>query len=104
MKEVPDEERLLAVAAALASPHRLRLVALLTDGRQYVSQLAREVGLSRPLTHMHLQKLEAAGLVSSELELSDEGKAVRYFVATDFSLLLTPAAIAAAIESKGDNT
>src|SRR4051794_13659431 len=102
MTEVPDEERLLAVAAALASPHRLRIVALLTEGRQYVSQLAREIGLSRPLTHMHLQKLAAAGLVSSELELSEDGKAVRYFVATDFSLVLTPAAIAAALDPQGE--
>ena len=67
MKEVPDEERLLEVAAALASPHRLKLIALLTEGTggEYVSQLARARAQPRPLTHMHLQKLEAAGLVSS---------------------------------------
>src|SRR5690242_11177087 len=97
MTEGLDEGTLLAAISALASPHRLAIVASLTRGRQYVSQLAREVGLSRPLTHMHLQKLEAAGLVTSELELSDEGKAVRYFVLTDFSLVLSPAAIAAAL-------
>jgi DNA-binding transcriptional ArsR family regulator len=104
MTEVPDEHRLLAQIAALASPHRLQLVALLGRERRYVSELARAIGLSRPLTHMHLQKLEAAGLVSSELELSADGKAVRYFVATDFSLVLSPAAIAAALEAKGDPT
>ena len=55
--------------AALANPHRLRIVAALTaDGRNYVSQLAREVGISRPLLHLHLQKLEEAGLVTSKLE------------------------------------
>jgi predicted transcriptional regulator len=101
MTELPDEEKLLAVVSALASPHRLNLVALLSGGRRYVSQLAREVGLSRPLTHMHLQKLEAAGLVASELELSPEGKAVRYFVVTDFSLVLSPAAVAAALDHEG---
>jgi predicted ArsR family transcriptional regulator len=40
----------------------LRIVAALTkDGRNYVSQLARELGISRPLLHLHLQKLEEAG-------------------------------------------
>ena len=51
-------DQLLAVLAALASPQRLRIVAALkSNGRNYVSQLAREVGISRPLLHLHLQKL-----------------------------------------------
>jgi DNA-binding transcriptional ArsR family regulator len=57
---------LLPVLEALANPHRLRIIAVLkTDGRNYVSQLARDVGISRPLLHLHLAKLEAAGLVTS---------------------------------------
>jgi DNA-binding transcriptional ArsR family regulator len=87
-------DQLLAVLAALASPHRLRIVAALrTDGRNYVSQLAREVGISRPLLHLHLQKLEDAGLVRSKLELSDDGKALNYFEVADFAFELTPSAI-----------
>jgi DNA-binding transcriptional ArsR family regulator len=87
-------DQLLAVLAALASPHRLRIVAALkADGRNYVSQLAREVGISRPLLHLHLQKLEEAGLVTSKLELSTDGKALNYFEVTDFDFELTPAAI-----------
>ena len=70
-------DQLLAVLAALASPPRLRIIAALkAEGRNYVSQLAREVGISRPLLHLHLQKLEDAGLVSSSLELSNDGKAL----------------------------
>ena len=66
-------DRLLALLAALASPQRLRIVAALkADGRNYVSQLARDVGISRPLLHLHLQKLEEAGLVTSKLELSGD--------------------------------
>ncbi len=86
---------LLAVFAALANPHRLRILGALADGRQYVSLLARQLGMSRPLLHMHLQKLQAAGLVAGELELSEEGKAVKYFAATPFSLHVTPQAIKA---------
>jgi len=85
---------LLATLAALASPHRLRIVAVLhASGRNYVSQLAREVGISRPLLHLHLQKLEEAGLVHSKLEVSAEGKALNFYEATDFGIELTPATI-----------
>jgi predicted transcriptional regulator len=91
---------LLAMLSALANPHRLRIVAALSrDGRNYVSQLAREVGISRPLLHLHLQKLEGAGLVTSKLELSSDGKALNYFEVVKFDLELTPAAIAQAAKS-----
>lgn len=93
-------DRLLAMLAALANPHRLRvLAALATEGRNYVSQLAREVGISRPLLHLHLQKLEAAGLVTSKLELSPDGKALNFFEVADFDLTLSPAAIAEAAKT-----
>ncbi len=86
--------------AALANPHRLRIIAALqTGGRNYISQLARELGISRPLLHLHLQKLLDAGLVSSQLELSTDGKALNYFETTGFLFELSPAAIAHAAKS-----
>lgn len=87
---------LLRVLAALANPHRLQIVAALAQGRNYVSQLARELGISRPLLHMHLQRLEAAGLVTGVLELSEDGKAMKYFEVTPFALTLMPERIAEA--------
>lgn len=96
-------DQLLAALAALANPHRLRIVAALTrNGRNYVSQLARELGISRPLLHLHLQKLEEAGLVTSRLELSDDGKALNYFDVVKFDFELTPAAVAQAAKSLTD--
>jgi DNA-binding transcriptional ArsR family regulator len=95
-------DQLVRVLSALANPHRLRILALLAEGRQYVSQVAREVRLSRPLVHMHLKKLEAAGLVISNLELSEEGKAMRYFEIAPFSLALTPRSISEAAATLGD--
>jgi len=93
-------DQLLAMLAALANPHRLRIIAALSaGGRNYVSQLAREIGISRPLLHLHLQKLEEAGLVASRLELSHDGKALNYFEVADFGVELTPAAIAVAAKS-----
>jgi DNA-binding transcriptional ArsR family regulator len=88
---------LLRTLAALANPQRLRIVAALAAGRNYVSQLARELGISRPLLYLHLQRLEAAGLVTGALELSAEGKAMKYFEVAPFLLQLTPAAIVDAI-------
>ena len=97
-------DKLLAALSALANPHRLRIVAALTKGgRNYVSQLAREVGISRPLLHLHLQKLEEAGLVTSKLELSSDGKALNYFDVATFDIELTPAAIADAAKSLTDS-
>lgn len=90
-----EGDRLLAALAALANPHRMRVIAaLVAGGRNYVSQLAREIGISRPLLHLHLQKLEEAGLVTSKLELSRDGKALNYFEVTEFAFRLTPAAVA----------
>lgn len=97
---IPDGDHLLAMLAALSSPHRLRVIAALhAGGRNYVSQMARELGLSRPLLHLHLQKLEEAGLVTSRLELSADGKALNFFEVADFLLELSPAAIAQAAAS-----
>src|SRR6266436_3094640 len=93
-------DQLLRALQALANPHRLRIVAALRSrGRNYVSQLAREIGISRPLLHLHLQKLQEAGLVTSQLELSADGKALNYFEVTAFAIDLTPAAIALAAKS-----
>jgi predicted transcriptional regulator len=89
-------DQLLSMLAALANPQRLRIIAALqSNGRNYVSQLAREIGISRPLLHLHLQRLEEAGLVTSQLELSQDGKALNYFEVAGFALQVTPASIAA---------
>jgi|ERR1700726_84655 DNA-binding transcriptional ArsR family regulator len=92
--------QMLRALLALANPHRLRIVAALrSKGRNYISQLARDVGISRPLLHLHLQKLEEAGLVTSKLELSGDGKALNFFEVTDFNFELSPTSITAAIKS-----
>lgn len=88
-----DPEKLLAIADALGNPHRLRIVGALAGGREYVSELARRLGLSRPLLYMHLEKLERAGLVVGALELSEDGKAMKYYELTDFDVRLNPKTI-----------
>ncbi|WEV26974.1 winged helix-turn-helix domain-containing protein [Streptomyces sp. 71268] len=96
---VPTGDELLKILGALGNPHRMRIIQALTGGRNYVSRLARDLGISRPLLHMHLQRLEAAGLVVGSLELSEDGKAMKFFEVAPFVYRLTPEAVAAAAAS-----
>jgi DNA-binding transcriptional ArsR family regulator len=95
----PTGDDLVEVLAALANPIRLRIMARLARGRDYVSHLAREIGISRPLLHMHLQRLEAAGLIVGHLELSEDGKAMKFYQVAQFDLRLTPATLAEAAQT-----
>jgi DNA-binding transcriptional ArsR family regulator len=95
----PTGDDLVRVLATLANPHRLRIVAALARERDYVSRLARELGISRALLQVHLRKLETAGLVSAHLELSEDGKAMKYYEVNPFAFALTPATIAAAVRT-----
>ena len=85
--------------AALANPLRLRIKAKLAGGRDYVSHLAREIGVSRPLLHLHLQRLEAAGLIVGSLELSQDGKAMKYYDVAEFDLHLSAPVLAEAAKT-----
>lgn len=93
------DAELLAVLTAVANPLRLRVVAELSDGPVHVSELARRLGISRPLLYMHLDKLEKAGLVAGQLELSADGKAMKYFELNPFDVRLTAEAITAAVRA-----
>jgi predicted transcriptional regulator len=62
---------------------------------------------------MHLGRLESAGLVRGQLELSDDGKAMKYFELTPFEVNLTVETVLAALredralvtnEMKGNTT
>jgi DNA-binding transcriptional ArsR family regulator len=94
-----SEAELLAVLTAMANPQRLRVVAELSGGRVHVSELARRLGISRPLLYMHLDRLEKAGLVTGHLELSEDGKAMKYFELAPFELRLTAEEITKAVRT-----
>jgi DNA-binding transcriptional ArsR family regulator len=95
----PTGDDLVVVLAALANPLRLRIVAKLAGGRDYVSHLARAIGVSRPLLHLHLRRLEAAGLIVGSLELSEDGKAMKFYEVADVNLQLTASALAEAAKT-----
>ncbi len=103
MSETLTSEELLAVLTAIAHPLRLRIIAELAGGRVHVSELARRLGMSRPLLYMHLDRLEKAGLVAGSLELSDDGKAMKYFELVPFEVRVTTETVIRALaEDQGD--
>jgi DNA-binding PadR family transcriptional regulator len=53
--------------------------------------------MSRPLLYMHLDRLEKAGLVRGHLELSDDGKAMKYFELVPFELRVTAETVISAL-------
>lgn len=88
---------LLDVLQALASEPRMRVIALLAQEDLHVSELARRIGMSRPLLYQHLTRLEQAGLISGELSVTAEGRALKTYSLVPFSLHLDPATIAATV-------
>lgn len=97
MKEI---EKLAKKLDALSHPLRLKIVALLTGGEMYLSEIANHLGVSRALTKIHLKKLEKTGLVRSKIVLVEgEARALRYYNLQDFDIHLTPKLLA---EMRGD--
>lgn len=92
-------DELVRILATLANPHRLRVLAALMRERNYVSALARELGISRALLQVHLRKLETAGLVRAQLELSEDGKAMKFYEIEPFAIELSPESIADAVRT-----
>jgi predicted transcriptional regulator len=78
----------------------LRVIAELAGGRVHVSELARRLGMSRPLLYMHLDRLERARLVTGQLELSEDGRAMKYFELAPFELRVTPEIIITALRAE----
>jgi DNA-binding transcriptional ArsR family regulator len=92
-----DATELSARLAAIASPQRMRIIALLEGQPLHVSELARRVGMSRPLLYMHLTKLEEAGFVTGHLELGADGKAMKIFEVVPFQITLDAKSVVDAV-------
>lgn len=89
MIHLKNGDDLLLVLEALSNVHRLKIIAVLSEERQYVSALARKLEMSRPLLYLHLQKLEEANLVSSNLEILESGQSAKFYELNPFDLALT---------------
>lgn len=96
-----DANELSVRLTAIASVQRLKILASLAHERLHVSELARRVGMSRALLYMHLTKLEEAGYVTGNLELSD-GKALKFFEVTPFELSIDMPTVISAVNNLED--
>jgi ArsR family transcriptional regulator len=86
-----DHEELAHKLSALGHPTRLAIIMALTDGEQYLSEVAKRVGVSRALAKVHLKKLRDAGLVETRVvTLEDEARALRYYKLRPFNIHLSP--------------
>lgn len=63
-----------AVIEALGDPARRRIVSLLSGGPLRASELAAEIGMSRPATSRHLRVLLSAQVISDE-RLDEDARA-----------------------------
>ncbi len=82
-------EDYINVFDALSHPVRIKIIGILAEGRQYVSELARLVNISRPLLYMHLKKLETARLAASAMEISESGKTMKFYSLENFGIQVT---------------
>jgi DNA-binding transcriptional ArsR family regulator len=94
-----DTDELVDRLSAVANPHRLRILAHLAGEPTPVSELARRLGMSRALLYMHIRRLEEAGYVTGHLELSADGKAMKYFELLPFALTVDIDTVVAAVSA-----
>ena len=85
-----DKESLTRLLDALGNEHSLKIISILAGGECFVSELAKMVGISRPLLYLHLKKLENAGLVESEIRHFEEPPYTKkFYKAKNFELKLS---------------
>lgn len=85
-----DKQSLAQLLDALGNEHSLKIMSILANGECFVSELAKMVGVSRPLLYLHLKKLENAGLVESEIRHFEEPPYTKKFYrAKKFELILS---------------
>jgi len=82
---------IIKLCEALSNRHRLHIIAALSEKKEkkkYISELARELEISRPLLYLHLRKLEEVGLLKGKTELGKANRARKYYELCDFELCL----------------
>jgi predicted transcriptional regulator len=93
---------LVETLRALGHEYRLKILTSLTGGEKYLSEIAKEVGISRALAKVHLNKLHKAGLVETRtVLLEDEARALRYYELKDFHVEVSPSELKRRKEMNG---
>jgi ArsR family transcriptional regulator len=94
-----DIEKEATKLAALGHPTRLMILMELTKGENYLSEIAKNVGISRALAKVHLKKLREAELVESRVfVMEDEARALRFYKINDFEVHISPDRLAGEVK------
>lgn len=99
------QQELVKTLKALSNPTRLKIIASLTNEPKHAYALAKELGLSYPLTHLHLKGLRKINLVKQiRQELRAEGLPTKKIYApAEFELILTPEKIRDVFKGKKED-
>lgn len=95
-------EELAKKLKALAHPLRLKIINLLArEGEHmYLSEIAKDLGISRALAKVHLKKLQSADMVKSRVILVEgEARALRYYELQDFDIHISPKLLKEEVEN-----
>ncbi len=96
-----DKQSLVQILDALGNEHSLKVMSILSSWECFVSELAKMVGISRPLLYLHLKKLENAGLVESEIRHFEEPPYTKkFYKAKNFELKLSLNSIKEIVKSE----
>ena len=83
-------QRLVKTLKALANPIRLKLIASLEEEPKHAYALAKELGISYPLAHLHMKGLKKMGLIEEIEQEEREGRpSVKTYAPTDFEIVLS---------------
>lgn len=84
MNRTPDAGQCAKILKSLADESRLKIVRLLLNGEQSVSELVRSLGMAQPQVSHHLAILRGAGLVDTRRE----GKKIINFIDSEVKFIL----------------
>ncbi len=82
-------QQITTIGEAISHPVRLKLLYLLSERERYVYELAKDLSLSRQVVQLHLNRLEKAGFVESDLRLEEnDNRAKKFFKLKEFRIEL----------------
>ncbi|AKG38819.1 hypothetical protein MA03_05415 [Infirmifilum uzonense] len=81
-------EELAEVLQVLANPIRLKMLSLIAVKPRHAYELSKLLGLSYPLTHLHVSLLERTGFIKGEIVPGPRPKKV--YSLTEFKIVVSP--------------